>query len=192
MKPTNGNRMLESRSPTRDGCLGRAFTLIEIMLVVAIIAIVMTMGIPAIYRLVKLESFRQAVSDVMEACSHARARAILQGSTMEVVIRAEDGQITVQGAGSDRSDETANTTGSGEVTGNSNTSNFSAQLGKNVGVAMLDVNLMNQMDLPEAHVRFYPNGTSDEFILVLQSEKGEMRKITLESTTGLADVEVMR
>lgn len=162
------------------------------MLVVAIIAIVMTMGLPAIYRMVKLESFRQAVSDVVEACSHARARAILQGGTMEVVIRAEDGQISVQGAGSDHSEGIANTSSLGEETSNSNTSNFTARLGENVGVAMLDVNMMDQMHLPEAHVRFYANGTCDEFILVLQSEKGEMRKITLEPTTGLADVEVMR
>lgn len=162
------------------------------MLVVAIIAIVMTMGLPAIYRMVKLESFRQAVSDVVEACSHARARAILQGGTMEVVIRAEDGQISIQGAGSDHGEGSINASSLGEETGNSHPSNFSARLGENVGVALLEVNMMNQMDLPEAHVRFYPNGTCDEFILVLQSEKGEMRKITLESTTGLADVEVMR
>ena len=57
---------------------------------------------------------------------------------------------------------------------------------------MLDVNLMDQMEAPEARVRFFPNGTCDEFTLVLRSEKGEMRKITLESTTGLWDVEVLR
>jgi prepilin-type N-terminal cleavage/methylation domain-containing protein len=190
MKPANG--MIQRRSVTSVWFAGRAFTLIEIMMVVAIIAIVMTMGMPAIYRLVKLESFRQSVSDVMEACSRARAHAILQGSTMELVIRAEDGQITVQGAGSNHREGPDKMTTIGEATSNAGASVFTGQLGKDVGVAMLDVNMMNQMDLPESHVRFYPNGTSDELTLVLQSEKGEMRKITLEATTGLPDVEVMR
>jgi hypothetical protein len=38
-------------------------------------------------------------------------------------------------------------------------------------------------------VRFYPNGTSDEFSIVLRSDKGELRNITLEVVTALADVE---
>jgi len=188
-----GRRGLLSIPPSTF-CVRRsasAFTLIEIMLVVAIIAIVMTMGLPAIYRAMKLESFRQAVSDVVEACSHARARAILQGGTMEVVIRAEDGQINVQSAGNDN-DHPEKTTSPSEVTTSSSASIFSARLGENVGIAMLDVNLMDLMRAAEAHVRFYPNGTCDEFTLVLQSEKGEMRKITLEAVTGLADVEVLR
>ncbi len=184
--------MFQQRGAMNARCGDRAFTLIEIMMVVAIIAIVMTMGMPAIYRLVRLESFRQSVSDVMEACSRARAHAILQGSTMELVIRAEDGQITVQSAGGDRSEGPGNPASTSEITSSSGASVYTGQLGKNVGVAMLDVNMMNQMDLPESHVRFYPNGTSDELTLVLQSEKGEMRKITLEATTGLADVETMR
>jgi prepilin-type N-terminal cleavage/methylation domain-containing protein len=160
------------------------FTLIEIMLVVGILAIVMTMGLPAIYRSLKLDSFRQGASDVLEACSTARARAILQGSTMAVVIRAEDGQINVQPAGGVAVAE-ANAPSSGS-------SLFSARLGKEVGIAMLDVNLMDQMQASEARVRFFANGTCDEFTLVLQSDKGEMRKITLEATTGLADVEILR
>ena len=44
----------------------------------------------------------------------------------------------------------------------------------------------------EARVRFFSNGTSDELTLVLQSDKGEMRKITLEPMTGHAEVEILR
>jgi len=162
----------------------RGFTLIEIMLVVAILLIVMTMGMPAIFRSLKLEPFRQATSDVVEACSNARARAILQGGTMEVVIRAEDGQINVQPAGGGAVGITSEPAPSSPA--------FRAQLGKEVGIAMLDVNLMDQMQASEARVRFFANGTCDELTLVLQSAKGEIRKITLEATTGLADVEILR
>src|SRR5260370_42495935 len=59
----------------------RAFTLIEIMVVVAIIAIVMTIGIPFLkYTFVGGEGIDKAVRDVKEACSHARANAILNGA----------------------------------------------------------------------------------------------------------------
>ena len=184
MKSTDNKRKSQTGSRKNAFHAGRAFTLIEIMLVVGILAIVMTMGLPAIYRAVKLDSFRQAMSDVEEACSRARARAILQGGTMEVVIRAEDGQINVQPAGGVVATETS--------APGSSSSMFSARLAKEIGVSMLDVNLMDRMQESEAHVRFFPNGTCDEFTMVLQSEKGEIRKFTLETTTGLADVEVLR
>ena len=103
---------------------------------------------------------------------------------MAVVFRAEDGQINVQPVGGFVAAETSAPGSSSSI--------FSARLGKEVGIAMLDVNLMDQMQASEARVRFFPNGTSDEFTMVLQSDKGEMRKITLEATTGFADVEVLR
>ena len=53
---------------------------------------------------------------------------------------------------------------------------------------MLDVNFIEYKDAEEAHVRFFPNGTSDELTVILHSGT-EYRKITLEPTTGLANVE---
>src|SRR5882762_922193 len=62
-----------------------AFTLMEIMLVIGILAIVMAMAIPPIYRGMSKEPMRAAVSGVMDACTAARAAAILQGKTVGVV-----------------------------------------------------------------------------------------------------------
>jgi len=47
------------------------------------------------------------------------------------------------------------------------------------------------MQTEATHVHFYPNGTSDEFTIVLQAQGG-VRKISLECVTGLATVEVIR
>jgi hypothetical protein len=41
----------------------------------------------------------------------------------------------------------------------------------------------------EVAVRFYPNGTCDEFYVVLQSDQGELRMIYLDMVTGFPVVE---
>jgi len=61
-----------------------------------------------------------------------------------------------------------------------------------ITLEMLDVNFIEYKDWEEARVRFYPNGTSDEMTIVLRSDQSEYRKISLECTTGLATVEVIR
>ena len=57
-----------------------------------------------------------------------------------------------------------------------------------VVIEMLDVNLLEYKDQDFARVRFYPNGTCDEFTLILHSDRGEWIKISLEITTSLANV----
>jgi prepilin-type N-terminal cleavage/methylation domain-containing protein len=67
-----------------QGCR-RGFTLIEIMIVISIMMVVMTIGIPAFVRALDKQGLRKAVSDVVEGCSHARSQAILRGVPMEFV-----------------------------------------------------------------------------------------------------------
>ncbi|MEO5803053.1 MAG: prepilin-type N-terminal cleavage/methylation domain-containing protein [Verrucomicrobiota bacterium] len=145
--------------------LAHAFTLVEIMIVVAIIGIIMAMGIPSIVRSMRKEGIRKAVSDLVEACSAARAAAILSGNTSDLVIHPQDGTIS---GGS-----------------------FSATLPENVWIEILGVNFIQFEEAEEARVHFYPNGTSDEFTIVLKSDEQKAQKISLEVVTGLADVEML-
>ncbi len=69
--------------------------------------------------------------------------------------------------------------------------NFKANLPDDIAVKLLFVNFVDLMEDPEAHVRFFPNGTSDEFTIILSSATAE-QKISLDVITGLADVEVIR
>ena len=167
-----------------------AFTLIEIMIVVGIIAILMTVAIPAFVSAQNKTPMRNALQSVMEACATARAQAILRGSIVELRIRPQDytfdvtptGQREGSGGGGARPEPKA---GEGHAV-------FNVKLPTEVGIEELAVNFQLLKDAEAVAVRFHANGTSDEFTVVLRSLTGELRKITLDPVTGKADWEVMR
>lgn len=172
-----------------------AWTLIEILIVVGILGIVMTMSIPAFSQLRRKADLRQAVADVVEVCSTARARAILGGRPVELWIRPQEKLLWVAGG----TEETAPAgPGAGvELAGPSplsrleERSGLSARLPESITLEMVDVNFVEFKDAELARVRFFPNGTCDELTLVLRSDRNEYRKIFLEVTTALAQVETL-
>lgn len=90
---------------SKRGASRRAFTLVEIMVVVGIIAIVMTIAVP--FMRTAFDSPRGmggAVKILQEAASNARALAILRQTTTELVIHPREGSIEVSmsGGGGDR------------------------------------------------------------------------------------------
>jgi prepilin-type N-terminal cleavage/methylation domain-containing protein len=184
-----GTRCLAARLyPPWASRIQAGFTLIEIMVVVAIIGIIMTIGIPSIYRLTQKEGMRKAVSDVWEACNHARAQAIFRGAPAEVVFHPVERRFEVGGGSAVRRAEEgadfvverpAPRTGAG----------YASQIPADVLIEMLDINLLEYRESDVARVRFFPNGTSDELTLILRSTKNEWRAITLEVTTGRVSVE---
>jgi prepilin-type N-terminal cleavage/methylation domain-containing protein len=145
------------------------FTLVEIVIVVMIIGLIMAWGLPTFVQTFKRSPLQQAVHDMLEGCSAARAAAILSGKTTELVVANEDGHTTnvsVQGGGG-----------------------FSASIPDSIGFEMLAVNFRNiiQEGGNEVHVRFFPNGTSDEFTAVmLEPTTGKRRTVQLDVVTGMA------
>ncbi len=142
------------------------FTLVELMVVVMIMGVVMTIAIPTIYRQLNPESMQQAVRDVQEAFSHARARAILDDKETAVTLYPDSVQ----------------------------TSGFTARFGESIAIEKLWINeedfLADYRETYEARICFYPNGTSDNATLRLyKPEKDERCQISLEVVTGLADLE---
>ena len=176
-----------------------AFTMIEIMIVVSIAAMIMAMGVPAIFSALKKDALRQAVSDVIEACSQARAHAIISGYPTEVVFQPMDYSFSIGMAAVERTGD--NASGNGGFSGSVGAGNpgappppsFSRQFSEELELEILSVNLQEFKEEETARVRFFPNGTSDEFTVVLQWPRTHaFRKITLDIITGLADVEVIR
>ena len=165
-----------------------AFTLIEIMIVVCILAVVMTMGLPAIYQLRKKEDLRKAVSDIVEVCSNARAQAILRGSTVTLRIRPQEGRFDVNAAPAPVATDGGDAAPPA-VSSAAPRAGLSAQISDHLAFEMVDVNFIEHKEDEEARVRFFSDGTCDEMTVVLRSMKNEYRKISLEVTTALASVD---
>jgi len=178
----------------------RAFTLIELMLVVAILGIALTMGYPSIAKALHRAPLSKATMDVMEGCREARRLAIWNGKITELRIFADHIEVGDAPADADPSasalvvpskpvyvpDGGAPKSGGG----------FSAELSDKVAIQEMRINLvlfnLNAVSISDfGRVRFYPNGTSDEFTLVLFCDN-ERRRITLESVTALAGVEMIQ
>jgi prepilin-type N-terminal cleavage/methylation domain-containing protein len=183
-------------APFKDRRVG--FTLIEIMIVVAIMGIVLTMGVPIVYKAWHKAPMTQAISELIEVCSHARALAILQGRQVDVVFHPREGRFEVSSSPAPKAGPTTSPaappaaaaalpTSSGAAPG----SGLSGRLPEKVLIELMDINKLPHefRDDEVARVRFYPNGTCDELTLILVSDQNERREITLEITTGLASVE---
>jgi type II secretory pathway pseudopilin PulG len=165
------------------------------MVVVGIMGVIMFIGVPIVYKASRRAPMSQAITGVIEVCSHARAQAVLQGREVDVIIYPREGRFEVGAAavpapssappnfpGADRSASTPSTPASGS----------SLKLSDRVVIELLDINKLGHefRDDDSARVRFFPNGTCDELSLVLLfPERSERREITLEVTTGLASVE---
>lgn len=162
--------------------------MVEMMIVVGLLGVIVAMGMPAMVQSWNKEGTRKAVSDIVEACSHARANAILSGSIVELVIN-----MTPDGTSMSVSTGTTPVTedGAPPTPGFTGTA-FTAQFPESVWIELLGVNFVEYQDQEQARVRFFPNGTCDEFTILIRSEQNEWRKISLEVITAMADVEVIR
>lgn len=193
-----GHTLLEAADVRRRT---RAFTLVELMIVCAIIGVTLTIAIPTIYRYFHPETLEGAVRNLMEACSHARAHAILHGNYTELVIRPIDRSFEVaQGSSPSPAAPTEARLESHNVAGEewrmaereaapaTTGGIFTGRISDKISIEMVDVNFVEHKDAEVARVRFYPNGTSDEFTIVLRGENDQWRKITLEVVTALPDL----
>ncbi len=142
-----------------------AFTLIEIMMVVAILGLTFSMGMPPFVRALKREGMGKLERELLKACQEARRDAIMRNHTTDLVFRPLDRTFSVPGVFD------------------------TATIPDNIIIETLGVNFMPMETQDEAHVRFSPKGTSDEFIIILHGTDGSYRTIYLDVVTALPRVE---
>jgi prepilin-type N-terminal cleavage/methylation domain-containing protein len=168
----------------RNSSFARAFTLIEIMVVVAIMGIILAAGIPSLYGFFHKSGFRKTMGDILETCQSARSKAIMTGTYAELVIHPREGRL--------------------EVSGDAPRSGYGtwAHSAKIEGARLYALRINNSdkdlTEFEEVRVRFYPDGKCEEMTLLLEPNDGGMRGISLEITTGLpkiltdADIRALR
>jgi type II secretion system protein H len=148
-----------------------AFTLIEIMVVVAIMGIILAAGVPSLYGFMHKSGARKTMSDIVETCKSARQKAIMSGTIANLVIHPKDGTMEVE-CGT-----------SGGDWGLAQSAKIQVER-----IESMMINNNSQDDFlkyDQVKVRFFPNGTSDEMVLVLSTDNGQMEGVSLELTTGL-------
>lgn len=160
--------------PTRTAKSSAGFTLIEVMVVVAIIGLIAAMGLPSIIKVLQKDGMRKALSDVQDVCFTARQQAIVGKQKTSVVFYPQEGRFAAEGASADPGGTTKNSY-TGKVT--------ASTLPNNIHFAMLDIFRQDYAESDWARVFFYPDGTCDETIIVLVAG-GDQKKITLDYATG--------
>ncbi len=141
------------------------------MVVVAIIGLIAAMGVPSLIKAVQKEGMRKALGDVEDVCFSARQQAIFSKQKTAVLIHPQEGSFSAEIAGASLHN--------GKVT--------SSTLPEGIRFAMLDIFRLDYAESESAWIYFYPDGTSDEAVIVLVG-RGESKKITLDYATGTPEV----
>ena len=161
----------------------RAFTLVEIMVVVAVMGLLVAISIPAFLNIFKKAPLEQGISDVETLCRQARAEAILKQQAMDVVFNEAEEIVTL-------------TTAARVVTG---PDPFTGLMIKTIEETRLIDRAFLQVDLQiiepepgeftqnEIRIRFYPNGTSETLALRVVGD-GDAYLLTLDPVTGRTTV----
>lgn len=171
-----------------------AFTLVELLVAIAIGLIILGLAVPTLRKAAR-PPLTQACRDFLDACIQARSRAIMESRPMQIVIRDGGGEVVVEPA---PDGVTGATNGVSAVSflqqaeGDGPAPHFARRFEQGVAFESVIVNQRNFMDAPAAAVRFFPNGTADQFEGVISYRRGEARRLTVEVMTGIADVEGVR
>ena len=88
-------RLMIRRSSIRSARSARGFTIVELVIVVAIAMVVIAMAVPGIRRVTQLYAMRSAVTSLTSAIQSARYNAIFHGCRYQLVFTAASKSYTV-------------------------------------------------------------------------------------------------
>lgn len=166
-----------------DAARRRAFTLVELAVVVFILAVMMAVAIPSFSRSYRGALFRQIVQDSATTCQLARLQAVLhqQPVTLHVDLSRQHLWLSQPL--------------SGEAATNAPSDAVFKVIEVKAPVSILSAQRAGEAPLREGEttVRFDPNGTAEAFTVVFQGgERDELLAIQLDPVTGRATVVEVR
>ena len=161
----------------------RAFTLVEIMVVVAVMGLLIAISIPAFRKIMNKAPLEQGVSDVESLCRQARAEAIVKQRAMDVVLNETEETVAL-------------TTAARVINAPDPFTDLMIMTTEGtrlIDQAFLEVDLQiivpepDEFTLDEIRIRFYPNGTAETLALRVADED-EAYLLTLDPVTGRTTV----
>lgn len=185
-------RRRQPHDPFRSPRPLRAFTLVELLVAVAIGLIILGLAVPVL-REVRRPPITQATKDFLDACQHARSRAIMEGRATQIAIRNAGRELAVEvapdgvlGAANGVSSASANEGGY-----QGPPPSFFREFPEEILYERIDVNTVSFLQSAATAVRFYPNGTSDQFAAVITWRRSDPRLLTIDMMTGLAEAKAL-
>jgi prepilin-type N-terminal cleavage/methylation domain-containing protein len=161
----------------------RAFTLVEIMVVMAVMGLLMGIAAPAFWKIVKKAQNEQGVSLVETLCRKARKEAIEKQQAMDLVLNETEEIVAL-------------TTAARVVAGPDPFTGLminTIEQTRLIDRAFLEVDLQivepepDEFTQDEIRIRFYPNGTSEILALRVVGD-GDAYLLTLDPVTGRTKV----
>lgn len=171
---------------------GRAFTLIEVTLVVVIIALIGALAIPSFINALHGQRLDSAAHDIANVSQEARLQAVSSGRTCWYVVDIEQQEVRLlQEPATDTNDVVSYETIAAET--NILTSATAEELlSKSMpeGVKIASVVSQDALEQTAGAVGFpyYNNGVCEPFRVFLRTETDEVRGIDIDMFTGKADV----
>ena len=142
------------------------FTLLELIIVILIIGVVMSVGIPRIFNGLESAKSRNLLSDIIIFFRQTRMDALSTSKPVKVIIKLHEGVFE---------------------TDNDKTFNIPEDSGILIKLINDDEYEYYDDDLDKTNVTFYPNGMATERKLVLSNNNSDFAIITIDPLTGLAN-----
>ena len=157
----------------------RAFTLVEIMVVVAVMGLLIGISIPAFRNITKKAPLEQGISDVESLCRQARAEAIVRQQAMDVLFNEAEEIVALTTAARAINAPDPFT---GLMVKITEETQLIDQVALEVDLQIIEPKA-DKFTLDEIRIRFYPNGTSETLELRVVGA-GEAYRLTLDPVTG--------
>lgn len=161
----------------------RAFTLVEIMVVVAVMGLLLGISIPAFRKIMNKAPLEQGISDVESLCRQARAEAIVGQQAMDVVFNESEEIVALTAAARVINAPDPFT---GLMIKTTEETQLIDQVALEVDLQIIEPE-PDEFTLDEIRIRFYPNGTSETLALRVAGDD-EAYLLTLDPVTGRTTV----